>query len=111
NHTTDPMRLVQLRCQLGQGLAHPQGELIEADLPGGLAAGEQKTLHLQAEARGTGRLQVQVTAAADGRHTAGSQHFVAVNEPALSVAVEGPRRGLLGHELAYRVEVANPGKT
>jgi uncharacterized repeat protein (TIGR01451 family) len=110
NHTTDPMRLVQIRCQLGAGLWHAQGELIEADLPGGLAAGELKTIHLQAETRGTGRLQVQVTAAADGRHTASSQHYVAVNEPALAVAVEGPRRGMMGHQLAYRIEVSNPGK-
>src|SRR5262249_10754012 len=62
------------------------------------------------ETRGTGRLQVQVTAAADGRHTASSQHFVAVNEPSLAASVEGPRRGMMGHQLAYRIEVSNPGK-
>ena len=110
NHTTDPMRLVRIQCQLADGLWHPQGARIEADLDGGLAAGEQKTIHLQAETRGTGRLQVQVTAAADGLHTASSQHFVSVNEPALAVGVEGARRGMMGHQLAYRVEVTNPGK-
>lgn len=111
NHTTDPMRLVQLQCQLGAGLWHPQGERIEAELAGGLAAGEVKTIHLQAEARGTGRLQVQVTGASDGRYVGSSQHFVAVNEQSLTLEMNGPRRGMLGHEQRFELEVFNPGKS
>jgi uncharacterized repeat protein (TIGR01451 family) len=110
NNTQAALRLVQIRCKLGAGLWHAQGDLVETDLAGGLAPGEQRQIELTIEARGTGGLTLAVSGTADGRLTAQADALVDVSEQALVARLNGPRTALLGNEVAFRLEVDNPGR-
>jgi uncharacterized repeat protein (TIGR01451 family) len=110
NNTPNPLRLIHLRCKLGPGLWHAQGDLIETELTGGLAPGEQRPIQLSAEARGTGALSIQVSATADGQQTAQADAQVEVSDQTLVARLNGPRQVVLGNEAAFRLEVDNPGR-
>jgi uncharacterized repeat protein (TIGR01451 family) len=110
NNTANPFRLVGIRCKLAAGLWHAQGDLVETDLAGGLAPGEQRLIELSVEARGTGGQTLQVSGMADGQFTAQGDALVEVSEQALVARLNGPRQTLLGNEIAFRLEVDNPGR-
>jgi uncharacterized repeat protein (TIGR01451 family) len=111
NYTKNHLRRVQIRCKLGPGLRHPQGDLIETEVSDGLAPGEQRNIELSAEACGTGGQRIVVTGVADEHLTAQSEALVEVAEQALVARLHGPRQAMLGNEVAFRVEVYNPGQT
>ena len=97
-----------LRAQLPPGLRHSQGSLIEADL-GTLAAGQVRTIRLEARAAGNGPQAVDVSARADGGLEGRARAEVVIQEPALALRAEGPRRSALGEEMDLRLDVANTG--
>lgn len=110
NHTPAPLQGVVLTCDLGQGLAHDQGNFIQADL-GELAPGEVRTIPLDVRARTTGKLSSTMTVTARGGHKAEAQASVMVSDPALTMKLDGPRTGNVGNEMTYKLELANPGKS
>jgi uncharacterized repeat protein (TIGR01451 family) len=108
NHGAAPLTRVVLRAQLSPGLQHPQGTLIQADV-GTLAPGDSRTVHLEAVAAEVGRQVCEVSAEADGGLEAHSRAAVSVTRPAVTLRLDGPRQGKLGAELAFQVDLGNPG--
>ncbi len=109
NNGSEPLRQVHIRCKLGPGLHHVQGETVATDIPG-LAPGEQRALQLVAEARAAGGQQLQVWGNADGRLTASASTVVVVSDHALTARIGGPRDARPGAVLTFQVEVHNPGR-
>ncbi len=99
---------LMLRCKLPEGLQHPQGQLVEADM-GGLAAGETRTVTLNTVAAGGGRLAPELIATGDGGLEAKATAAVVVHEAALAIKRSGPARCYLKSEVNFELEVANPG--
>lgn len=97
-----------LRCKLPEGLQHPQGQLVEADM-GGLAAGETRTVTLSTVAVAGGRLAPELIATGDGGLEAKTTAAVVVHEAALTVKRSGPARCYLKSEVNFELEVGNPG--
>ncbi len=109
NHSTAPLQHVSLTCRLSDGLVHPQGDSIQTDLPNGLAPGQVYTLDLAVKATKPGRQVLSLESKADGGRMAQAQGFVKVNELILALDIDGPRQARVGEELAYRMQVSNPG--
>lgn len=109
NNGSAPIRRIGLRCELPDGLAHPQGALIEAELPEELAPGQTRTIPLEAQAQRAGRFPVRLTATGEGQREARAEASVAVSEAVLVLSLDGPRQGALGQELTYRLEMTSPG--
>jgi uncharacterized repeat protein (TIGR01451 family) len=99
---------VLLRAQFSDGLAHPQGQVIEAELPA-LKAGETKTLSLEAVALKSGSQSCTLTAAADGNPGETAKASVTLVEPMLVAKQSGPSRCLVKGEPTYQIEMSNPG--
>jgi hypothetical protein len=113
NHLQRALQHATIRARLSAGLQHPQGELIEADL-GTLAAGETRTLELEAVATQPGTQINDVTAQAiDGQENrvARSRLSVQVNEPSLVLKMEAPRQSDVNSDLDLRIHVHNLGRS
>lgn len=93
---------------LPAGLKHPEGTEVEADL-GTLAAGETKTLTLEAMAAQPGKLVNQASVRADGVAPVIVETTVTVASPALGVWLSGPLEPTAGREVEYTAEAANTG--
>jgi uncharacterized repeat protein (TIGR01451 family) len=109
NTGTGPATHVVLHDQLPPELEHPQGTLIEGDV-GTLAAGESKTITLEATAVKGGRVVNQAEVTADDGLQASARVELLVTEPALLLRKTGPKQGILRRELEHRLEVVNPGQ-
>jgi uncharacterized repeat protein (TIGR01451 family) len=109
NHGTVTLTHVTLICRLSEGLQHPQGGNIQTDVPGGLAPGQVYTIDLPVQANRAGQQVISLSASADGGRKAEVQGTVKVNEVTLTLAMQGPAKVRVGDELAYRLEVNNPG--
>jgi uncharacterized repeat protein (TIGR01451 family) len=109
NTGTGPATHVLLRDHLPPELEHPQGTLIEGDV-GTLAAGESKTITLEATAIKGGRVVNQAEVTADDGLQASARVELLVTEPALLLRKTGPKHGILRRELEHRLEVVNPGQ-
>jgi uncharacterized repeat protein (TIGR01451 family) len=99
---------VTLRAQFSDGLAHPQGHVIEAELTG-LQAGETKTLSLEAVALKAGPHSCVLNVSADGTPTEPARASVTLVEPMLVARQTGPSRCLVRGEPVYQIELSNPG--
>jgi uncharacterized repeat protein (TIGR01451 family) len=108
NTGTGPATRLSVRDQLPEGLRHPQGSLIEADL-GTLQPGETRSITLTTTAAKPGQQFNEMTALADGGVEASARATVKVVEPALQVRQTGPATGYLRGEIGFGVEVSNPG--
>jgi uncharacterized repeat protein (TIGR01451 family) len=121
NNGTGPISKVYLRDRLPDGLQHPQGHLIEAELPG-LAPGESKTINLRATAikGGVQINDIQATAEVNnGIQLAGgirnpdlesnAKSQVKIIQPGLAVKITGPKTCLVKCEGIFTIDVTNPG--
>src|SRR5262249_24910168 len=92
NNSTQVIRKVTLRCELSDGLVHPQGQVIEADL-GDLTPGQARTDSLDTlVANKPGRLQAQLTATADNGQATQAVAVLTVSEAALAMTQEARGR-------------------
>ena len=99
---------VSLRAKFSDGLTHPSGQLIEAELAD-LAAGQSKTLTLEVMA-GTSGVQVcELTVAADGNPALTSKAEIELVEPKLVIAQQGPSTCIVKSEADYTMVLTNPG--
>ncbi len=109
NNTRAQLRKVSIGCILPESLAHAHGQRVEADLPGGLAPGEARTEELVVIARTPGNPKIDITARADGGLSNRAEANVVVTQPALTLALTGPRRIAVGQEADFSLSVGNPG--
>lgn len=108
NTGSGPASRVSLMARFSDGLTHPQGQVIEAELAG-LKAGETRTLSLEADAARGGPQNCVLTAAADGGAAESARASLTLVEPMLTVKQHGPPRCLVKGEPTYQIELANPG--
>jgi uncharacterized repeat protein (TIGR01451 family) len=108
NTGTGPAARVMLRAQFSDGLAHAQGQVIEAELTA-LKAGENRTLSLEAIGLKSGAQTCVLTASADGSPVEPARASVTLVEPLLTARQSGPSRCLVNAEPVYQIELTNPG--
>ena len=96
-----------LRGRLSDGLQHPQGSNIEAEI-GSLAAGETRSITLATTAIRGGGQTCELTATAAGVEATG-RSSVQVLEPKLQLRRTGPTRCYLKGEIGFELEAGNPG--
>jgi uncharacterized repeat protein (TIGR01451 family) len=107
NQGTTPLTQVVVRDDLPDGLMFPKGSRVETD-PFPLAAGETRTIQLDAQAARPGRFVNEVAARAEGGLTAQAQAAVEVREALLGLRLLGPAQGEVGKELTYQLEATAP---
>jgi hypothetical protein len=108
NTGSGPAGKLTLMARFSDGLTHPQGQVIEAELPG-LKAGETKTLDLFVDAAKAGPQTCVLTAAADGNPAETARVSVTLVEPLLQIKQTGPAKCLVKGEPTYQIELSNPG--
>jgi uncharacterized repeat protein (TIGR01451 family) len=108
NTGTGTASRLHLQARFGDGLSHPQGQVIEAEMAA-LPAGATKTLTLQAVAVRSGPQTCTLTASADGNPAETAKASVALVEPMLDVKQTGPAHCLVRSEPTYTIELTNPG--
>jgi uncharacterized repeat protein (TIGR01451 family) len=108
NTGTGPAGRILLQAKFGDGLSHPAGAVIEAELAG-LPAGQSKTLSLEAIAAKSGAQVCLLTAAADGNAAETTKATVNIVEPMLVAKQTGPAKCLVKSEPVYQIELTNPG--
>jgi uncharacterized repeat protein (TIGR01451 family) len=99
---------VLLQARFSDGLSHSQGQMIEAEIAN-LAAGETRTLTLEAVGTRSGPQQCFLSAVADASPPESAKAGVTLVEPMLVVKQGGPVRCLVKGEPTYSLELSNPG--
>lgn len=110
NTGTGPAGRIVLQAKFGDGLSHPQGQVIEAELAN-LPAGQSKTLSLEAIASKPGAQVCMLTAAADGNAAETTKATINIVEPMLVAKQTGPAKCLVKSEPVFQIELSNPGTT
>ncbi len=108
NTGSGPALGLLLQAKLSEGLVHPQGAVIEAELSH-LPAGETKTIPLKVQAVKAGLHTAQITVSAPGSPDATAKVAVNIVEPLLQVTQTGPGRCLVRGEPVYEITLSNPG--
>jgi uncharacterized repeat protein (TIGR01451 family) len=109
NAGTGTAAVVKLQARFSDGLSHPSGQVIEADLPG-LKAGETRTLNLDGvTGLKAGSHSLLLTATADAAPPEQAKAALTLVEPLLVVKQAGPARCLVKGEPTFTVELSNPG--
>jgi hypothetical protein len=76
---------------------------------GKLAGGKSSVVEIELVARQGGRLTIQAEATGSGGLKAKATQHVNVKQPALTLAVAGPKKQFSGTTAAYQVRLTNPG--
>jgi uncharacterized repeat protein (TIGR01451 family) len=108
NSGSGPAQRMILTAKLSDGLLHPQGMVIEAELAN-LPPGEIKTIPLKVTAAKAGLQWCQITVAAEGSADATGKASVNVVEPLLQVTQSGPAKCHVRAEPTYEINLSNPG--
>src|SRR5205085_982251 len=108
NTGSGPAQKLVIQAKLSDGLHHPQGGVIEAELTN-LAPGEAKTVTLRAMATKAGPQSCTIAAAADGNPPESAKSALSVVEPRLEAKLAGPSRCVVRSEPTFSLEMANPG--
>ncbi len=108
NPGSGPVTNLILRAKLPDGLTHPQGQIVEADL-GTVGPGESRSVTLTTTAARGGHYVNEVVASADGGLEAHAQSAVQVLGATLQVRRGGPVKCYLKSEVGFDLEVQNTG--
>lgn len=102
-----PIAGVTLRSRLTDGLHHPNGSMIEADL-GTINPGETRTVTLTTTATRGGQQTCDVIGVAGGIDVV-ARAAVQVAEATVQLRRSGPTRCYLKSEIGFELEATNPG--
>ena len=108
NSGTGPASKMVLQARLSDGLVHPQGMVIEAELAN-LPAGDSRSVPLKVNSARAGLQACEIVVTADGSPEAKARAAVNVVEPMLVVKQAGPAHCLVRAEPTYTIELSNPG--
>jgi uncharacterized repeat protein (TIGR01451 family) len=108
NPGSGPVTNLILRSKLPDGLTHPQGQVVEAEV-GTLGAGESRTVTLTTQAAKTGRFVNEMTASGDGGLEASAHVPIQIVGPELQLQRTGPVKCYLKSEVGFELEVGNGG--
>ena len=107
NPGSGPVTHLVLHCKLPEGLTHPQGQIVEAEI-GTLAAGETRNITLTTMAAKTGQLSAEMSGTGDGME-ASAHVTVLIVGPTLQLARTGPPKCYVKSEVGFELEVLNNG--
>ena len=110
NMGTGVANRIALRATLSDGLQHPQGSIIEAELAG-IPPGETKSVSLRAIAMKSGIQHCDLAVSSEGGAESTSKAVVQVVEPSLQIKQIGASRCLVNAEPTYTIEISNPGSS
>lgn len=99
---------IVLRVKLPNGLVHPGGSHIEAEL-GALAAGESRAIPLRVTAAAAGSQVAEIHATAEGGLEASAKAQALVLQPILQLKRTGPAKIIYKGEVAEEYELVNTG--
>jgi uncharacterized repeat protein (TIGR01451 family) len=108
NPGTGPVTNLLLHCKLPDGLTHPQGQVVEAEI-GTLAAGESRNVTLTTQATKSGQYATEMIATADAGMEASARANVQVLGATLQLLRTGPPKCYLKSEVAFELEIVNSG--
>jgi uncharacterized repeat protein (TIGR01451 family) len=108
NPGSGPVTNLLLRGKLPEGLKHPQGSLVEAEM-GTLGPGETRTVTLTTTAAKGGRYTAEVLANADAGLETSASASVNVLGATLQLRHNGPLKCYLKSEVNFELELANTG--
>lgn len=108
NTGSGPAHKLVIQAKLSDGLQHPQGSVIEAELEN-VPPGETKTVTLRAIAAKAGAQSCVIAVVADNNPAETTQSTLNVVEPLLVTKLVGPNRCLVNSEPTYALELSNPG--
>jgi uncharacterized repeat protein (TIGR01451 family) len=108
NPGTGPVTNLILRSKLPDGLTHPQGQIVEAEV-GTLGAGESRSVTLTTQAARTGRFVNEMTATGDGGLESAAQSAIQIVGPELRLQRTGPPKCYLKSEVGFELAVGNGG--
>ncbi len=108
NVGTGPAEGIVIRDQLPEGLQHPAGEFIEADV-GTLQPGQAKAIELTVKAVAKGKLVNEVTATGEDDLNVTDSTAVVVGQPMLKLTKRGPAQVFVNAEAVFELNLANPG--
>jgi uncharacterized repeat protein (TIGR01451 family) len=108
NTGTGAANNVSIKALLTDGLKHPAGKDIEANLPH-IAPGESQSITLKLQASGTGAHQCALAATCEGSPKAVGKADIQLNQPKLALALSGPHRCMVRAEPTFTLEIGNPG--
>jgi uncharacterized repeat protein (TIGR01451 family) len=110
NFGTGTTGKMTMRGRLPDGLQHPQGPFIEADLPE-LPPGASKSITLRTVAKQNGPQTVEMSVSDDGGLEVSAKGMVRVAEPVLLLKQNSISRCQVRNEVGYELQVSNPGTT
>jgi uncharacterized repeat protein (TIGR01451 family) len=100
---------VLLTDEFDRGLEH-ESKANPVELPvGTLPAGQSKVVKLSLTPRTVGTLVNRVVATADGGLTDRAEHPVLVQQPKLTLKMQGPAARYVGRPAVWNIQVTNPG--
>jgi uncharacterized repeat protein (TIGR01451 family) len=108
NPGTTPVTNLLLHCKLPEGLAHPQGQIVEAEI-GLIAPGETRNVTLTTKATKAGKFTNEMTATAEGGVEVKTDATVEIKGATLQLARTGPAKCYLKSEVGFELEVVNCG--
>jgi uncharacterized repeat protein (TIGR01451 family) len=108
NPGTVPVTKLLLHCKLPEGLTHPQGQVVEAEI-GTLTAGETRNVTLTTKAVKGGQYTNEMTATAEGGMEASASTPIQIRGSALQLLRSGPAKCYLKNEVGFELEVVNGG--
>jgi uncharacterized repeat protein (TIGR01451 family) len=103
-----PISNLVLHGNLPDGLTHPQGKIVEAEI-GTLQPGESRNVTLMTQAVKGGQFVSEMTATADGGIAIAAKCAIQVQGPTLQLQRNGPAKCVWKSELGFELDVANCG--
>jgi uncharacterized repeat protein (TIGR01451 family) len=109
NPGTGPATNVLLTDEFDRGLEH-ESKANPVELPiGTLGAGQSKVVKISLTPRTVGTLMNRVVATGDGGLNSRAEHPVVVQQPKLTLKMEGPAARYVGRPAVWNIQVTNPG--
>jgi uncharacterized repeat protein (TIGR01451 family) len=108
NSGTGPAQRMVLQAKLSDGLLHPQGVVIEAELAN-LPPNDTKVIPLKVRAAKAGLQRCEISVLAEGSPDATGKASVNVVEPLLQISQTGPVKCHVRAEPVYEISLSNPG--
>jgi uncharacterized repeat protein (TIGR01451 family) len=108
NPGSGPATNVVLHCKLPEGLMHPQGRIVEAEL-GAIGPGETRSITLTTQAAKSGNFVNEMSATADSGLESSAQASIQIVGPTLQILRNGPSKCYLKSEVGFELDVANSG--
>lgn len=109
NDGNEPAENIEIRDELPDGLATPEGQTVVIARIGRLKPGQERSLNFDVRASRTGTFVNAATVTGKGGLRDEATATIRIIEPVLRLSKSGPERMYVGSVAPYRLTVANTG--